>query len=208
MSTSRCGNICVMLPKCSRKERRRGFSNRSSVDAVMSGRRCAFLCESKITLFGFLKVDAIRNHWFTAEQHNTNVRICATHFIFIYIFICVCVRGRERERERDRVTSQWNQLLTTACVLQIHTSIITVSVTRLFPFRAWTDGKTIFFLSLVFIFTLKADALDYGKGRYISDACLWCSANHNALSAGQSEQTALVGRRGFVENYAFERGGA
>ncbi len=27
MSTSRCGNICVMHPKCSRKERRRGFSN-------------------------------------------------------------------------------------------------------------------------------------------------------------------------------------
>ncbi len=23
---------------------------------------------------------------------------------------------------------------------------------------------------------------DYGKGRYISDECLWCSANHNALS--------------------------
>ncbi len=33
MSTSPCGNICIMQPKCSRKERRRGFSNRSSVDA-------------------------------------------------------------------------------------------------------------------------------------------------------------------------------
>ncbi len=30
--------------------------------------------------------------------------------------------------------------------------------------------------------------------------------NHNAL--GQSEQTVLVGRRGFVENDVFERGGA
>ncbi len=28
------------------------------------------------------------------------------------------------------------------------------------------------------------------------------------VSAGQSEQTVLVGRRGFVENEAFERGGA
>ncbi len=63
MSTSRCGNICVMQPKCSRKERRRGFSNRSSVDAAMSGRRCVFLCESKSTLFGLQKVDAIRNHY-------------------------------------------------------------------------------------------------------------------------------------------------
>ncbi len=29
-----------------------------------------------------------------------------------------------------------------------------------------------------------------------------------AVSAGQSEQTVLVGRRGFVENDMFERGGA
>ncbi len=28
---------------------------------------------------------------------------------------------------------------------------------------------------------LKAEACDYGKGSYISDSCLWCSANHNAL---------------------------
>ncbi len=62
MSTSRCGNICVMPPKCSRKERRRGFSNHSSVDAAMSGRRCVFLGESKSTLFGLPKVDAFRNH--------------------------------------------------------------------------------------------------------------------------------------------------
>ncbi len=36
-------------------------------------------------------------------------------------------------------------------------------------------------LLTVFIFTLKAKARDYGKGRYISDACLWCSANYTAL---------------------------
>ncbi len=36
-------------------------------------------------------------------------------------------------------------------------------------------------LLTVFIFTLKAEARDYGKERYISNACLWCSANHNAL---------------------------
>ncbi len=36
-------HICVMLPKCSREERRSGFSNHSSVDAVMSGRSCVFL---------------------------------------------------------------------------------------------------------------------------------------------------------------------
>ncbi len=36
-------------------------------------------------------------------------------------------------------------------------------------------------LLTVFTFILKAEARNYGKGRYISDACLWCSASHNAL---------------------------
>ncbi len=43
-----------------------------------------------------------------------------------------------------------------------------------------------------FIFILKAD---YGKGRYISDVRLWCSANHNALGqlAYQSRLCLLEG---------------
>ncbi len=36
-------------------------------------------------------------------------------------------------------------------------------------------------LLTVFIFTSKAEAGDYGKGHYISDTRLWCSANHKAL---------------------------
>ncbi len=56
-------DICINIrPKCSHKERRCGFSNRSSVDAVLSGRRCVFLGESKSTLFGLPKLDAFRNH--------------------------------------------------------------------------------------------------------------------------------------------------
>jgi len=84
MSMSRCGNICIMLHKCSRKERRRGFRNRSSVDAAVPGRRCVFLCERKNTVFGLPKVDAIRNHWlrlFTTQQHNPNIQMCAMHFM-------------------------------------------------------------------------------------------------------------------------------
>ncbi len=71
MSTSQCGNICIMPPKCSRKERRRGFSNRSSVDAAVSGRHCVFLGESKSTLFGLPKVDTIRNHWLRFVHNST-----------------------------------------------------------------------------------------------------------------------------------------
>ncbi len=36
-------------------------------------------------------------------------------------------------------------------------------------------------LLTVFTFILKAKTRDYGKGRYISDSSLWCSANYNAL---------------------------
>ncbi len=41
---------------------RRGFSNRSSIDAAMTGGFCVFLGESKTTLFGLPKVDVFRNH--------------------------------------------------------------------------------------------------------------------------------------------------
>ncbi len=69
MSMSRCGNIRVMPSICSCKERRRGFSNRSSVDAAVSGRSCVFLGQSKSTLFGLPKVDAFRIHYL---QQNSN----------------------------------------------------------------------------------------------------------------------------------------
>ncbi len=105
----------------------------------------------------------------------------------------VCVRERERERE-EQVYRKYKHH---HCVCH----------TTLFPSRAWTDGKTNDIINLNSLYNY-FEACDYGKGRYISDACLWCSANHNALSAGQSEQTVLVRRRGFVENDAFERGGA
>ncbi len=58
--------------------------------------------------------------------------------------------------------------------------------------------------TLLSVFTLKADASDYGKGCYIPVF----GQSQCTGSAGQSEQTVLVRRRGFVENDAFERGGA
>ncbi len=61
MSTSQCGNICVMPPKCSREERRHGLSKRSSVEAAVSGRSCVFLCECKSTLFGLFMDDRFVN---------------------------------------------------------------------------------------------------------------------------------------------------
>ncbi len=110
---------------------------------------------------------------------------------------CVCVCVRERERERERVTSQRRVCVcecvcahvcergrhghTTAACLQTHTSFITVSVKRLcspFGLELMVKLRT---LLTVFTFILKAKARDYGRGRYISDSHLRCSANHNAL---------------------------
>ncbi len=107
-----------------------------------------------------------------------------------------CVRETERETETERDThthththtqshhsevySPSEIVLIVAC-LQTHTSFITVSVTRLCsPLRLELMVKLRTLLT-VFTFILKAKTRDYGKGRYISESCLWCSANHNAL---------------------------
>ncbi len=114
------------------------------------------------------------------------------------VYVCVCVS--EREGERERITAQRRVCvgvcvcvcarvcdkgrhghITTAACVQTHTSIITVSVTRLCSPLGLELMVKLRTLLTVLTFILKAEAGDYGKGRYISDSCLWCSANHNAL---------------------------
>ncbi len=58
--------------------------------------------------------------------------------ILIAACVCVCVGEKEREREKERVKSQirsgvfsLSEIVLIAACLQKHTSIITVSVTRL-----------------------------------------------------------------------------
>ncbi len=87
--------------------------------------------------------------------------------------MCVCVCARECERGRHGHT--------TAAYVQTHTSIITVSVTRLCSSFGLELMVKLGTLLTVFTFILKAKTRDYGKGRYISDECLLCSANHNVL---------------------------
>ncbi len=60
-------------------------------------------------------------------------------------------------------------------------------------------------LLTVFIFTLKAEA--HVMVRSVA-ALVVFGQSQCTRSIGQSEQTVLVGRRGFVENLPFERGGA
>ncbi len=83
--------------------------------------------------------------------------------------VCVCVCERERERERQGHITVESAVFTVACV-QIHTSIINVSVTWLCSPLGLELMVKLRTLLTVFIFTLKAEARDYGKGCYISDA--------------------------------------
>ncbi len=106
----------------------------------------------------------------------------------VRVYVRVRVRERERERERERVTAQCVCVcvcvlecvpghITTAACLQTHMSIITVSVTQLCSPLGLELMVKLGTLLTVFTFILKAKARDYGKGHYISDSCLWCSAN-------------------------------
>ncbi len=103
----------------------------------------------------------IQKEWFVHERNITR-----------------CVRERERERQ-SHITVE-SAILIAACV-QTHTSFITVSVTRLCSPLGLELMVKLTTLLTVFTFILKDKAHNYGKGRYISDSCLWCSANHNAL---------------------------
>ncbi len=71
-----------------------------------------------------------------------------------------------------------------------------MSVTRLCsPLGLELMVKLRTLLTKVFTFILKDEARDYGKGRYISDECLRCAANHNAVCqlANQSRLHLLEG---------------
>ncbi len=76
-STSWCGEICKILPKCIRKEKRWNYYSRCSFD--MSWRRC-------VSLWRFTKEDRTRNQWLSCiyntvpEQFNPNIRaVFPTH---------------------------------------------------------------------------------------------------------------------------------
>ncbi len=133
------------------------------------------------------------------------------------VCVCVCVRERERESARERVTLQQsvqhirNHLNRGLCANTYQNHLCVCHVT-LFPSRLELMVKLRTLLT-VFTFILKAKACDYGKEHYISDLRLEIvlvvvGQSQSTVPVGQSEQTALVGRRGFEENEAvWERRG-
>ncbi len=145
-----------MPSKCSRKERRCGFSNCSSVDVAMSGRRCVFLCESKSTLFDLLKIDAFRIIKITYNR--TAQPRCYHSFVDLGEEVILTLLWQSGDSEsatvcfviilsicswllkygalhvvcvRTRVCERGRHGHTTTTCVQTHTSFITVSVTWL-----------------------------------------------------------------------------
>ncbi len=113
------------------------------------------------------------------------------------VCVCVCVCVRETGSHHSGVYCPSEIILTTACVLQIHTSIITVSVTRLCSPLGLELIKLTWKLKLAIIergiiFPTRACGV-----RPIT--MHWVSWPIRAL---------MHGRRDFVGNDAFERGGA
>ncbi len=110
----------------------------------------------------------------------------------VCVCVCVCVCACMCERERQGPT-------TAACV-QTHTCFITVSVTWLFPSRAWTDGKTKDIINCLY-FSFEGWSSRLWKGELHFQRVLEVfDQSQCSVSVGQSEQTVLVGRRDFVEN--------
>ncbi len=87
---------------------------------------------------------------------------------------CVCECERESERERERrshhsgVYSTSEIVLIAAC-LQTHTASSPCLSRDFVPLSTWTDGKTEDIINCLYI-PFDAEARNYGKGRYISDA--------------------------------------
>ncbi len=116
--------------------------------------------------------------------------------VCVRVCVCVCVCEGNRVTSQRRVQPVRNHLNRSLCANTYEHHHYVCHAT-LFPFWAWTD-KT----------KLKAEARDYGKGRYISDTCLWCSANHNVLCQLANQSRLCLSEGGAcVENEAFERGG-
>ncbi len=112
--------------------------------------------------------------WQSGASESATVCFVISLSICYWLFKCrvlriVCVCVCETGLHHSGVYSPSEIVLIVACV-QTHTSFITVSVTRLcssFGLKLMVKLRT---LLTVFTFILKAEAHDYGKGRYISDA--------------------------------------
>ncbi len=124
----------------------------------------------------FLRCVCVRAHLRVCERekgshHSTSaILIAACLCVCVCVPVCVCEREREKGSHHSRVQPIRNRLNRGLCTIT-YKHHHCVCHTTLFLSRAWTDGKTNNIINcLYFTLILKAEAGDYGKGHYISDA--------------------------------------
>ncbi len=110
-----------------------------------------------------------------------------------------------RYRHKSSHVSCFNRGLCTKNTYEHHHH--SVCHTTLFPSRAWTDGKTNDIINCLYIY-FESWSSRFWKGPlhfWLMLVLFGQSQCTVTMSTGQSEQTVLVGRRGFVEKDPFER---
>ncbi len=85
--------------------------------------------------------------------------------VLCVVFVCVCMRESETRSHNRGLCANTYELHQCVC----HAT--------LFPSRLELMVK----LRTLLTFNLKAKACNYGKGRYISDSCLWCTQHRQRL---------------------------
>ncbi len=122
----------------------------------------------------------------------------------VCVCVCVCVWGGNRVTSQRGVTLQLirNRLNRSLCAntYELHHCVCHAT---LFPFQAWTDGKTKDIINCLYIYFESQSSWLWKGALHFRRVLVVFGQLHCTGSAGQSEQTVLVGRRGFV---AFERG--
>ncbi len=137
------------------------------------GDAVCFYAKANALYLAFRKVDAIGNHWLrfvSTEQHNPNVRICETHFMdnsFVNLgeYKAGCAQRLFLKKKGSIPTLLWqsgasesatvsikyclNRGLYTANTYEHHHRVCHAT---LFPFRAWTDGKTDDIINCLYIY--------------------------------------------------------
>ncbi len=137
------------------------------------------------------------------------VCVCVCVCVCARARVCVCVREREREtvtsqRSVQRVRNHLNRGLF-ANTFELHHCIWHAT---LFLSRAWTNGKTKDIINCLYIYFESWSSRLWKGALHFRRMLVVFGQSQCTVSVGQSEQTALVWRRDFVENKAFERGGA
>ncbi len=153
------------------------------------------------------------------SESATVIRLSICYWLFkwgVLHVVCVCERERVTsqrrvcacvcERERETVTSQHVSGLSRFAITYKHRHCVCHAT--LFLSRAWTDGKTNNIINCLY-FNFESWSSRLWKGAlHFRWVLAVFGQSQCTVPVGQSEQTALVRRRDFVENEAFERGGA